>query len=170
MSNNALRLEAYSLIEDHYRKNRGGLIKTFRKILRSHHLAEEVVQEAYTRALTYYNTFNKNSSFDKWFSMILTNSMKDKTAEERMHGQSLDDERDIELPHPGFNIVYLDQVRQFIEDQEGNVRNILTFYFFNQMTSKEISEIVPEKHDNVRKIIFDFRNRLRDRFGKRIYE
>jgi RNA polymerase sigma factor (sigma-70 family) len=170
MSQNALRLEAYGLIEDHYKKNKDGLIKTFRRILRSHHLAEEVVQEAYTRALTYYKAFNKNSSFDKWFSMILTNSMKDKTAAERMHGQNLDDERDLELPHPGFNIVYLDQVRQFIESQPGNVRNILTFYFFNQLSSREIAEIVPERDTKIRQIIMEFREQLRDRFGKRIYE
>jgi len=71
------RDEAYKVIEDYYRKNFKRLVNISRGRAGSYHNAEDVVQEAFTRALKYHKSYNPAmTAFDAWFSRILDNSLR----------------------------------------------------------------------------------------------
>lgn len=62
------------LIEEHYAKNFNTWVKRITRRVPGVMDAEDVVQESYTRALTYSHTFNSNiSSIDTWFTNIVNN-------------------------------------------------------------------------------------------------
>src|SRR3546814_14161868 len=50
--------EAYKIIEYHYRNNFKNLISRYSRQFQSHSRAEDIVQEAYTRALQYWNRYS----------------------------------------------------------------------------------------------------------------
>lgn len=67
------------IVEEHYRAN-------FEKLVRKlswnhgHHAAEDMVQETYTRVLTYWN--ESVGDFNAWFGTVLSNVIKQYKAEE----------------------------------------------------------------------------------------
>jgi DNA-directed RNA polymerase specialized sigma24 family protein len=70
------------LFDAHYRSNYAGLVKKVYRTAGSLHNAEDIVQESYARALEYYA--DTVEDFDKWFSTVMFNVMRDhKRAEYR---------------------------------------------------------------------------------------
>ena len=63
-------------IENHYKENYGRILKRMTFRAGGIHQAEDIVQEAYCRALKYYSEL-KVEEFDRWFSMILNNAYND---------------------------------------------------------------------------------------------
>lgn len=165
------RNEVYKLIEDHYRAHSSDLVKIYAGRCRGRHISEEMVQEAYTRALTYWESFDETKEFDKWFSQILVNTFKSKGKEERAHGSS--DrlmEEIVDVQSKAFNLLIIRDVERFIAEQPANTIVILNLFFFKEYTSKEISEMVPEGHSVIRRIIQQFRKALRKKFKTRLFE
>ena len=79
--------EAYKMIEDHYKNNFKRLVNKTVGKTGNRYNAEDAVQEAYTRALAYYKTFNPESGvFEKWFENILNNSVRNLNSEARSKG------------------------------------------------------------------------------------
>lgn len=66
----------HEIIEKHYRENFGKLLKRFSFRSGGIHQAEDIVQEAYARAMKYFKP-ERVDDFDKWFSIILINSFND---------------------------------------------------------------------------------------------
>ena len=89
------------VIENHFRKNykkQVGYI-TNRVPHKSHALAEEVVQEAYCRALKYFKGFDPTrSNFSTWFNRILNNACSACLQEEGGHPQEYIEDYELE-PH-----------------------------------------------------------------------
>lgn len=63
----------YNTIEEHYRSNFGSSVSKLRG--RYGIDAEDIVQEAYVRALTYHATFQYDGDFNRWFGRILANTI-----------------------------------------------------------------------------------------------
>src|SRR3546814_3055187 len=78
--------EAYKIIEYHYRNNFKNLISRYSRQFQSHSRAEDIVQEAYTRALQYWNRYSPEQPFGAWFNGILLNCVKDNIREEAHQG------------------------------------------------------------------------------------
>ena len=71
------KIQARNKIFDaHYRANYETLVKKLRSFAGSHHGAEDVVQEAYTRGLQHYDE-ERIEDFNAWFNTILGNALKD---------------------------------------------------------------------------------------------
>jgi len=164
------KAEVYGLIEDHYRTNFDHLVMRFRGPSGSKHNGEDIVQEAYTRAMTYWDSFNIEKDFKKWFSRILVNCLKDKVKEERQHGFFETDAQVAEGQPRAFNRLIIRDVKKIIKMQPDNVAYILNLYFFAQYKTIEIADLVPESHANIRHTIHDFRRTLRRKFDMRLFE
>jgi RNA polymerase sigma factor (sigma-70 family) len=75
--------ERNKMFDEHYRINFETLVKKIRSFAGSHHAAEDVVQEAYTRAIRSYDD-ERVLEFNPWFNTILANSLKDNYANRRV--------------------------------------------------------------------------------------
>lgn len=73
------------VINNYYKENYDLLVKRIAKRVGNSEDAEDVVQEAFARALQYYASFKPEKSFEKWFSVILSNCYK-KLVSERYGG------------------------------------------------------------------------------------
>lgn len=154
------------IITNHYKSNYNKLVKRtqYRVPHKSVALAEEVVQEAYRRALDYFKTFNpKINKFDVWFNTILRNATNDCRTSETDGGVTRELEENTEDiratkgdEHPTLMLEIVD-VKRSKRD-----RQILFLFYINGLTSKDISEFMGMKHTNVRQIIYKFKNVLNE--------
>lgn len=165
-----VKSEVYALIENHYRSNFKHLVMRFRGPSGSRHNGEDIVQEAYTRAMQYWNSFNVEKDFRKWFSRILVNCLKDKIKDEKQHGFFETNDGVADVQTKAFNRLIIKDIQKIIHMQPDNVRYILNLYFFEQYKTTEIADLAPESHANIRVIIHNFRKILRRKFDVRLFE
>jgi RNA polymerase sigma factor (sigma-70 family) len=161
--------EAYSFIEQHYRKNFRNLVAKYNRFLHSIARSEDVVQEAYTRALKYWSTAPsplEDSTFGQWFTAILNNCMKDNQRTEAQHGavaESLEDEDTITKPS-AIPAILFDQVVKKIEEHSEETRKLLHLFFISQYNAKEVAQVMDMSPNAVRQTAWRFRGMIRDHF------
>lgn len=142
----------YQLIEEHYRHKR--------RSLRNRGGSNDVIQETYARACKYWSSYDFNSSFDNWISGIFTNAVKGLYELNKKQGMV---DNDIV---PGFiprgkplKYIQLMEILQKIEDEAHSY--ILRLSLIDGFTSNEVAQIVPENENNIRQIVYRFRQGLR---------
>ncbi len=157
------------LIEEHYRLNYNRLVKIVSRRVpnKSLALAEEVVQEAYARALKYYSTFEpKINTFDKWFGGILRNATNDCRTTEGSGGtmkeydENTEDVRVSKDDYKHLHHILLEI--HAIQKYSNRDYNILTMFYVHGFTSKDISVYQNMSHNNVRQIIYKFKNKINE--------
>lgn len=159
----------FSIIEKHYNSHFNQLVKKYSFRL-SKEEAEDVVQEAYYRALKYAPSFEMGTSFTKWFNSILHNSWKDYLEAKYRDGmhEDLDDNPDIvdtgvDLDTPS--------VREVLDKHISKVGNpshnqILRLYFIFHYPLSDIKEITDETYSNVKQIIQRFKTSMKERVNE----
>ena len=80
------------IIEQHYRENFDRLSKQWGRRFDNPTIGQDVVQEAYLRAIKYFHTYDQSQKFDNWFGRILHNAYKDTRNEEQGHAHEEIDE------------------------------------------------------------------------------
>jgi RNA polymerase sigma-70 factor (ECF subfamily) len=127
--------------------------------------AEDVVQEAFVRALKYKDAYIWGTPLDRWFSRILTNAFHDYMKAERDYS-SIDDlseeEERVEctsLP----NSVKI-ELREAIEDLSPEHREIVELHLVYGFELRHIVQIVDVKYKTADQIIQRFKNSLKERY------
>lgn len=159
--------ESYDRIEKHYRENKDLLLKYYGRVFNGTSLVEDVVQEAYTRALTYWKTMPEDEEkFTPWLRTIVSNCIREMWKKENVHGMGMDEDNEPEpiVPPSAIPAIIYKQVMERIEGQEPRTRRILGMFFHHQMLPKEIEQMTGEKANNVRQIVFQFRKHLKEDF------
>lgn len=126
--------------------------------------AEDVIQEAFTRALKYQRSFNPAfSTVGAWFNTIMNNASKDFKREERMQGmavpyETVSDELD--------DIMHRDRmVHTMIEEMElSPYSEILRLYFVLGFTRKEVSQVIDQKPQSIANAVQRFKNEMRGKY------
>ena len=153
-------------LETHYRENRNTLVKRMKGRVpnNSEALAEEVVQEAYTRAFKYFSTYKpKNNNFEDWFYRILLNCVSDCRSEEADRGVVRDKQEEEEVYFEGkLNQDMLIHIQNTIDSYEPEEKKIIQLYFFGGLTTKSIAEHVARRHGAVRMVISKFGKNMRE--------
>lgn len=155
------RNEVYKLIENHYRKNAESLFKKLSGNIGGKAGGEDIVQEAYCRACTYWYTYNDDRDFDAWFSAILKNSMLAYQNMERHQG-AIEEELDLPSPYVSSAETKI-QIQEMIDREKPIVSDILTMYFIKDMKQKEIGQVVNKTPKAVERIISKFRHKIKRR-------
>jgi len=154
-----------TVVEEHFKKYYKIVVK--RAIQRvpdkSEALAEEVVQEAYAKALKFWKAYNpERSEFVTWYNRILNGCIADCIRNEGNGPPSLDNEDDNLEPYilddnawiPHAIVV---QIKEGIKQQKPDVSEVLNMFFILGMKTIDIAECTNLGHANVRKMIQRFR-------------
>lgn len=152
------------IIEKYYRENYEKLVwyAFYRVGNRSIAAAEDAVQEAFTRAVKYYKAYDPSKPFEGWFRRILQNAIHQVKEEEQNRGvvsQEIIKEAPIAIKTRSVTLSkeIMDELKNNVSERD---REILEAYFFYGLKTREIAEIVPVSHSNVRYIISKFRERI----------
>lgn len=157
--------EVYTLLEKHYRTNYEQFINRYRRFLRSIHRAEDVVQEAYTRAFKYWESFPEDGNLDRWFGTILINVTKDYHRTEAMSGMCDNiDFMEIPVQSSGLPRVVYAQILERINSKEEPARTILDLYLVKQYRALEVADVLPETPAAIRQIVHRFREEIKRDF------
>ena len=166
------RDETYKLIEDYYRKNFKKLVNTVRGRAGSYHNAEDVVQEAFTRALKYHKSYNPAiTPFDAWFSRILENSLRNHAKDRRAQGMVHDTRTDNLAINTSdsFLAMFLKEIIEDIAQLSEGKQEVMNLNFFFGYTPMDISKIVNLNVGAIRTMLHRFREELRYKYGKGVH-
>ena len=161
--NNLTKEQSYKIVEGHYRKSYSILVNTLTKKAGGRQNAEDTVQEAYTRALTYIKSYDGDSDFGAWFNTILVNSLSDNRVQVRNRGHTGFDHVEMIEDHmksDAIDGVQVDEIVNSIKSKEKDIKKILTLYFIHQYKPREISLLVPQTGNNIRKIVQRFKEEM----------
>lgn len=153
------------MIEQFYKHSYRLLIKRTYAHVKNPHAAEDIVQEAFCRALKYHDEDVGN--FRNWFSVLLNNARMDFQRAERMGGASL--EFDEEWEAVGMSDWADDMLNKIgieiekVEDEE--LRSAYHLYYIKQYKPREILQVVQLTPGKLRVCIHRFGEKLKEKFS-----
>lgn len=155
----------FETVESHYRVNFTKLVKimTNRVVDKSHAYAEEVVQEAYARAIKYYPSFNRSKKpFDKWFRTILNNTLRDHKKEEKNTAASIEEIAEVGIEPVKMPPYLLKEVAAQVKAYSPEKQEVILLWLKYSYKPREIAEVVSMSPTNIRKTLSLFRQDLID--------
>lgn len=164
--------EVYSLIENHYRENYERKVNTVRRFFTNHSDAEDAIQDAYLRALKYWNTYDAaKGNLDAWIAGIIHVSSRETISFYRSQGFTFVPKRDkknikaIDLEKLAMEAamdyeLLLRDIRKLIENEKEEHQFILFCFYVEQMTMDDILDVTPLKQSQAYQVVRDFRPTL----------
>ncbi len=147
-------------LEAHYRANRFKLVK--RMSFRAGDYADDVVQEAYARAIKYFSSYKPEYSLDAWFSRI----KEHKNSEKGFASMSFEEEEQDGIPCNRFAESVVKEIHELIGTKSVVSMEVLSYHFRFGYSAKEIQEITEYSYANCHQIISRFRQELRELYGR----
>lgn len=158
-------------LEQFYADNRDLLLKRLYHRAGSMENAEDVLQEAFVKALTYIDSFNPDSQkLGAWFNTIMNNALKDFKTDERNGGMTRTVEWTEDMAET-YEMDYSDSqlcktIEKEISTKKPEVKQALHLYFFRQYKTKEISHIVDLNFKQITMIIHRFKADMNSKYGE----
>lgn len=155
--------EVYKLIEEHYRTHSKNLENKIIMRAGQQANAQDIVQEAYAKALQYWNSFNpETGSIDKWIGSILFNAASSFYRQEILRGMVVDTGEDVvEQPNAPSRIM-VKEVEKYIGNlPTGSRKTVAELFFLKDYSCREISDVCPETPSAIRKIVQRLREDMR---------
>lgn len=149
-------------LADHHSKNFGKLVKRYARRFDNDHVGQDVVQEAYSKALRYRETYDASQPFENWFGVICFNAFRTIYAQEQGHvAEDLDD-----MEIAGTETYYeMDrlwaQILEAIKKEKPEAQEVLRLYFDKGYTITEISEFHIMSHRQIRVHVYAFKYKIR---------
>ena len=157
----------YDELTEHYLEHHDHLVKRVSYRVGGIHNAEDVVQEAYARAMQYYKSFNpERSDLERWFSTILINATKDLKRQERMDGMVADEDVTDTADMTAYTNELLGLVRKEMEHAPPGATDALELYYIWGYTAKEVAEQTDHTHYSVKGLVKRFREYMRSTYGE----
>jgi RNA polymerase sigma factor (sigma-70 family) len=129
--------------------------------------AEDVVQEAFTRALYYIDSYDPNNKvMEAWFNTIINNTLKDFKRQERYQGMVAEPDRIIEdLELAAHDEQTLEKIMLEVKDMDEPAKSILELFVFLGYQSKEVVQLLDVNLWTVRKCIQMFYDDMREKYA-----
>lgn len=157
----------YKQIEEFYRDNYSTLVKRLKRRAGGEENAEDVLQEAFYRALKYWDSYNPDKQpIGAWFNTIMNNTLKRHQSEQMQGGATIPyDEHEHEEGYdcPAEDNLRLEEVIGKLSKCNERNRNILYLYFIKGYRIKEIQDVVGGGYSGIRMLIHRFKL---DMFGE----
>lgn len=159
--------DAYSKIISYYEKK---LYVIAKSRLNNNEDIQDVMQETIMQAYIKINELKSAEKFSSWITSILINNCNKLFIKNKMKLLSYDDiesnninfKQENEYKKVEDDLNFLDIINFLnIED-----RTIISMYYLNEYTTKEISEILKINESTIRSRISNIRNKIKDKMGK----
>jgi RNA polymerase sigma factor (sigma-70 family) len=152
------------VIENHFKENYGRIVKRMSFRAGTVWDGEDVVMEAYARAMLYYRAFD-GTNFDKWFSTILRNCLR----EHRYGPRDVDvvefNEEEVEGSScNSYNGRTMVRIYEEIQKRPAVQSEILMLYFHQEYTATDISRMTDYKYGQIHQTILRFKNEIREKY------
>jgi RNA polymerase sigma factor (sigma-70 family) len=154
------------ILEEFFRTEYDGLVKKALFRVRNPDDAEDVVMDAFRRAVEYWESYDPdNKELGAWFNTILNNSVRTFQREKFMKHVEVD--REVEIP---VQETYEedDLFRNIQEDLDRidnpNRRYVLHLFFNLGYSYKDIEMITEESVRNARYFVEEFKREMRDKY------
>lgn len=158
------------MIEQYYKDNLPALLKRIKARGMQEADAEDVVHEAFARALKYQRSFNgSEEEIGKWFNTILNNTFKgyrhanftgDFSFVEEEHMEEYDD-----ADETWTNKDIILKVKEEVSGLKKEHRDIIELVILNGFRYKEASHILDENVENIKKVVFRFKKNMKEKFN-----
>lgn len=150
-------------LETHYKENRLRLLKRLTFRAGTEWDAEDVLHDAYERAVKYASSFNGND-FGAWFNTILNNALKAHKNASKGHYVSLDDIEEEGVPCSHYSDKMLKEVFALVEEKPSPQQEILFLHIKHDYTAVDISRITNNTYPNCHQVIRRFREEIKERY------
>lgn len=158
------------IVQQFYEDNFNLYVMRFTRQSGSPENAEDVVQEAFYRALLYSDSYNPEvTEFETWFNGIVKRSLIDFKRSEIRMGEAVDydnlpeDEMEVfETPDPEMSEILEKEIEK---TRLQSHRNILFLFYKRSYKLSEIAMVVGESYHTVRTVIDRFRRDMVERYG-----
>ncbi|HET8689274.1 MAG TPA: sigma-70 family RNA polymerase sigma factor [Methanosarcina sp.] len=157
-----------SIIRKFYLHNYKNLVKRIKYRTNNNEAdAEDVVQEAFTRALKYKNSFEMGLPFNLWFSRILSNALKD-WKREQFNNPTPDDFEDgdsVPAEDSTMRRKLMAKIKEEILslDNEGH-KEVLMLNMIYGFKLREVVVITDLKYKTVDQIVQRFKNAMKEKY------
>lgn len=151
-------------IESHYRENYKRLLKRLTFRAGGLHQAEDILQEAYARALQYFNSV-RVEEFDKWFSIVINNCYNHYMRDEI--GLSYIEEEDEPLGSIDCSMYgdqVLREVYEVVQTKSESQIEILVLHLKFGYSPVDISRISDYSYAQIHKTIQRFRKEVKEMY------
>lgn len=165
------------MVEQFFRDNYVILVKRIGARRMQKADAEDVVQEAFLRAIKYQDSFNPELyEIGAWFNTILNNAFKDYRHAAYTGDYSFTDTRETEYLKRGIMEEIDDMEEQWIDqDMIEKIRyeilllpkghaSIVHLVLLNGYKYKEAAQVMDEKVENIKKVLYRFKQAMRERY------
>lgn len=164
----------YKLIEQFYKENYSTLVKRLNRRAGGVENAEDVLQEAFVRALKYKDSFNpERQEIGAWFNAIMNNTLVVHQRQEMQGGATIPyDEQEHEEVYEctSESKLLIAELISHIEDKSERQRGILHLYFIRDYKVKEIQEVMGGGYRGIQMSIHRFRLSIAEEYGDGIFE
>jgi RNA polymerase sigma factor (sigma-70 family) len=156
------------ILGEFYKENRDLLLRRLSYGAGSPEAAEDVLQEAFVRALVYQTTFNPaQKELGAWFNTIMKNALRDFKREEWLFGMG--EEFDEELYDPQEMPLKEDElvkkIYELVDEKIEDHQEILLLYFEKHYSPKDIANITTAKVKTIKQVIWRFKTEVIERHG-----
>ena len=130
--------------------------------------AEDVVQEAFARALKYWDTYDPNNKeLGAWFNTILNNTLKDFKREELMYGMCIEFDENLykgtELSLTNHHMI--NKVKDLINAKCAHTREILSLYYLKGYKPQDIEHILDVSNKSIREAVWRFKGEVKEKLN-----
>ena len=161
-------MSKYAQLETYFKENYDALVKKIVRRAGSPENAEDVVQEAFFRAMKYWDSYSPEQKLGAWLNTIMVNACRDHLKNDRMLGMTVeisDDQFDpVELPLTDHDT--LRQVQKLMRKKSYPQSEIIRLYYFKGYKPIEIKEILDVKHGTVRQTVLRFKEEVQEKLGE----
>lgn len=133
--------------------------------------AEDIVHDAFERAMKYIDTYQTDQELSHWFTLILRNSFRDYLRAERGISSDELDEFDHEGARcDGVIRKIWGEIEDLINTHTDAQKDILTLHFLKDYSAVDISRFTEHSLSNVYQVINRFRIKVNKRYGGKLVE
>jgi RNA polymerase sigma factor (sigma-70 family) len=152
------------LLEKYYRENFDTLRKKIKNRAGTEWNAEDIVQEAFLRAIKYWSSYNpERGRIETWFGIILNNALKDYMKSDRLLGMAYEiDEDKIDPVVVDWDELTKDRdIDSILSDKTGFRLEILTLALKHNYSPKEIAQVTDGNRHTISQYLWEFKQELK---------
>lgn len=136
------------------------------------HISEDIVQEAFINCYTHIKSLKNQEQFKSWFFKILTRIAWRYSKKEKKSVpvdnifEKADDEKKDESVNQYIRKEQADMLHEAIEKLDIKQKTVIILYYFNELTIKEIANIMGCFEGTVKSRLYSARKKLKNNLGK----